>query len=245
MKTTVPSWVNLTALSARFSKTARSRNASPETSAGRSSAIAISVLMPLLPARARSASADRLGETARRERLVLQSEPGGVGFHRIDNQRRQGSQMIGAALDGGGPSAFARADIGGRQQLGQRDDAGQRRADIVHDAGKRGFDRAPRRACARDGLPRGRWRGRARTLRFAIPLPRRRPCHGSRVQSSPTSLRMAAGVAPCARSSRKAGGAASISTACGRRRRGSGGDGGSGGLADRAAPAAGGGREVA
>ena len=57
VKTTVPSWVNFTALSARFSKTARSRNASPKTSAGRSLAMAISVLTPLLPARATSASA--------------------------------------------------------------------------------------------------------------------------------------------------------------------------------------------
>ena len=63
--------------------------------------------------------------------------------------------MIGAALDGGRPFAFARAEIGGRQQFGQRHDAGQRRADVVHDAGERGFHRA-RGGLARDGLPRGR-----------------------------------------------------------------------------------------
>ena len=66
LKTTVPSLVNLIALSARFSSAARRRSASPATIAGRSGASAISVLMPLLPARAISAtptaSARRRGE---------------------------------------------------------------------------------------------------------------------------------------------------------------------------------------
>jgi hypothetical protein len=55
VKTTVPSLVNFTALSARFSSAARRRRASPATMAGRSSAIVVSALSSLLPARAVSA----------------------------------------------------------------------------------------------------------------------------------------------------------------------------------------------
>ena len=170
----MPSPVNFTALSARFSSAARRRSASPATIAGRSDASAISVLMPLLPARAVSAAADRLGQAPRRERLVLQGEAGGVGLDGIDDQRGERGEMIGAALDRGRPGALARAEIGGRQQLGQRHDAGQRRADVVHDAGERGFDRAPVRLFRRArSAPCAAVVALLACLRFAISLPRR------------------------------------------------------------------------
>src|SRR5665213_2670557 len=73
VKTTVPSLVNLTALSARFSSAARRRISSPPAITGRSGAISISVLMPLLPARAISvaatASASRRGENGSRRNV--------------------------------------------------------------------------------------------------------------------------------------------------------------------------------
>ncbi len=194
--------MNLTALSARFSSIARRRSASPATSAGRSAAIAISVLMPLLPARARNASATASARRRGENGSCCNVEPGGVGLDRIDDQRGERGQVVGAALDGGGPAALARAEIGDRQKLGQRNDPGQRRADVVHDAGERGFHRAPLRARAARLCSEAA--GAAVCVSYASPSPTPgRPCHGSRAQSSPTSLRISAAVAPCARSSRK------------------------------------------
>ena len=73
VKTTVPSWVNFTALSARFSSAARSRNASPATIAGRSSRDGDLGLDAFVAGARDQRCADRLGETARRERLVPQT----------------------------------------------------------------------------------------------------------------------------------------------------------------------------
>ncbi len=141
--------------------------------------------------------------------------------------------MIGAAFDGVGPFALARAEIGRRQQFGQRHHAGQRRAQIMRDAGERRLDARARRAPP--PWPRGRASCARRlatalrllVLRFAIhPRPsadhgtdgwlnRARPFCGYRRRSTPCCAQFA-----------QARGAASISTACGRRRRGSGdGDG--------------------
>jgi hypothetical protein len=92
--------------------------------------------------------ADRLDEALRRERLVLQREAGSIGLDGIGDQRGERGEMIGAVLDRCGPSALVRLDVGGRQQLGQRHDPGQRRADVMNDASKRGFHRAPARRLA-------------------------------------------------------------------------------------------------
>jgi hypothetical protein len=66
----------------------------------------------------------------------------GFGFDGVDDQRCERRQMIGAAFDSVRPFALARPDVGSRQQFGQRHDAGEWRADVMRDAGKRGFHRA-------------------------------------------------------------------------------------------------------
>ena len=143
---------------------------------------------------------DRLGQPPRRERLVLQGEALGVGLDRIDDQRGERGEVIGAALDRRRPRPLAQPEIGCRQQFGQRHDPGQRRADVVHDAGERGFDRAAIRL-----FRRARTRLARSFFRCALrhPLPRGKAWHGRRAQSSPTLLRISAALAPRARNSRK------------------------------------------
>ena len=199
--------------------------------------------MPLLPARAVSAaptaSARRRGENG----SSLQVRPAASALTASTIRRGERGQVFGAALDRVRPFALARAEIGGRQQLGQRDDAGQRRADVVHDAGERGLDRAGLIARLHDAASReAACAAVSDSYASPSPTPSGRPCHGSRAQSSPTALRTSAGRRRLARAVRASRWRASISTACGHRHRGSGGGGGSAAAGTRAAPAAGGGR---
>ena len=200
----LPRSVNFTALSTRFSSALRSRTSSPLTRPGRPLGD-IDVDVERLALRAgRERVRHRMRKLARRERLVPQHEPRGIRLGRVDHEGGQPRQMVGGAPDRLGPAALALGQIGGLQQLRQRQDAGQRRADVMGETGERKFDRARlSRSRARVCAPSA---SKPCACAFAMnpaparSMPRR---HGRHYTATFTSLRISAGVMPCARNSRR------------------------------------------
>ena len=194
----------------RFSSAARSRTASPRDEVRQVVGDLDIRHQRLVPARALSAGR-RLAPAPRREQFFAQSQPRRICLGGIDDQRGQRGEMLGAALDGARPLPLALAEAGGGQQFSQRHDAGQRRADLMREDGERGSivrgaaawpaSTSRASACALAALDLA--------LHFAppasplLPFPAAGPWHGSPPQSSPTRRRISAGLAPCARNSRR------------------------------------------
>ena len=94
-------------------------SASPDTMAGRSSAILTSVVRALLSARAASA-APTASASARGEKGSLRrTRPRAFAFAASTINVVRADKMVGAAFDRARPFAFARAQIGRGQQFGQ------------------------------------------------------------------------------------------------------------------------------
>ena len=137
---TAPRSVNFTALSMRFSSAARSRTASPTSISGKTFVDAHRALKPLVSARAAAIAPAPRSAGAAGKSLAATAMPPGFGFGRIDHQRGQRRQMLGARLDAGRPAPLALAEIRARQQFAEREDAGERGADIVREAASTASD---------------------------------------------------------------------------------------------------------
>ena len=198
---TVPSWVNFTALSARFSSAARRRKTSADTIAGRSRAIVTSDLIALLFARAASAM-PTVSPSARGENGSLRSTSP------LASALAASTISVARAARWSAPllTAFAHS----RSRAPKSDVASSSARATIPVSGVRISCAIPARAAstARGSAVRAREDARRRLttlllrLRFAMSLPRSRQCHGSRAQSSPARRRIWSGDAPRARSSR-------------------------------------------